>query len=301
MVQNRWTVGHGWSHPRLFLPLVPARTEPFPATTAPRLRTAAYSSQPLEPGPSKRRLCLYRTTLAGSRPGVYSLAFGIAMWPTSVIGSMLNSVVLPAASGVLRDGGDVAVAVVQGARTISLVVFPLGAFLFADQLILTIYGQAWASAGPVLSILAAYGVLFVFGLFMANIMIAMGKTVILFGVQVAALAALIPALWAGITLWGLEGAAIAHIVVVGAVTSPVYLLGLRRSTSLRLTDLFGHSGSGTVSGNHGRHRVDCYPPLPRHRAIHSLWGIRGIGCLHLAQPPGPGRPATPSGRRPSSR
>ena len=172
--------------------------------------------------------------------GVYFLAFGIAMWPTSVIGSMLNSVVLPAASGVLRDGGDVAVAVVQGARTISLVVFPLGAFLFtfADQLILTIYGQAWVSAGPVLSILAAYGVLFVFGLFMANIMIAMGKTVILFGVQVAALAALIPALWAGITLWGLEGAAIAHIVVVGAVTSPVYLLGLRRSTSMRLADLF---------------------------------------------------------------
>lgn len=172
--------------------------------------------------------------------GIYFLAFGISMWPTAVIGSMLNGVVLPAVSGVLRDGGDVAGAVVQGARTISLVVFPLGAFLFtfADQLILTIYGPAWASAGPVLSILAAYGVLFVFGLFMANIMIAMGKTVILFGVQVAALAALIPALWTGVTFGGLEGAAIAHIVVVGAVTSPVYLLGLRRATSLRLSLLF---------------------------------------------------------------
>jgi PST family polysaccharide transporter len=172
--------------------------------------------------------------------GIYFLAFGIAMWPTSVIGSMLNSVVLPGVSGVLRDGGDVAAAVAQGARTISLVVFPLGAFLFtfADQLILTVYGPAWVSAGPVLSILAAYGVLFVFGLFMANILIAMGKTVILVGVQVAALAALIPALWMGITLGGLEGAAFAHIVVIGAVTSPIYLLALRRSTSLRLSVLF---------------------------------------------------------------
>lgn len=178
--------------------------------------------------------------LSAADLGIYFLAFGIAMWPTAVIGSMLNSVVLPAVSGVLRDGGDVAAAVVQGARTISLVVFPLGAFLltFADQLVVTIYGPAWVSAGPVLSVLAAYGVLFVFGLYMANVLIAMGKTVILVGVQVAALAALIPALWAGITLWGLEGAAIAHIVVIGAVTSPVYLLGLRRSTSLRLGVLF---------------------------------------------------------------
>lgn len=168
--------------------------------------------------------------------GLYFLAFGVAMWPTTVIGSMLNSVVLPSISAIKRDGGDVAAAVAQGAHTVALLVFPLGAFLiaFADPLVLTIYGPAWAAAGPVLSILAAYGVLFVLGLYIANVMIAMGRTMVLFCVQFAALVALVPGLVFGISFGGLEGAATAHIVVVAAVTSPAYLLALRRSTSLRL-------------------------------------------------------------------
>ncbi|MEW1823717.1 oligosaccharide flippase family protein [Arthrobacter sp. NPDC080031] len=181
--------------------------------------------------------------------GVYFLAFSIAMWPTAVIGSILNGLVLPAISVVRRDGGDVAAAVAKGVRTVGLVAFPMAAFLcaFSSPLLLTIYGPKWHAAAPVLSTLAVYGVLFVLGLLLANVIIATGRTGVLLVVQVCALAALMPALPLGISVGGIEGAAVAHIVVIGAVTTPVYVFALRRSTGLGLRRLLHAVGRPSVT------------------------------------------------------
>jgi lipopolysaccharide exporter len=181
--------------------------------------------------------------------GVYFLAFSIAMWPTAVIGSILNGLVLPAISVVRRDGGDVGAAVAHGARAVALVAFPLAAFLcaFSSPLVLTIYGPKWPAAAPVLSILAVYGTLFVLGLLLANVIIAMGRTGILFAVQVCALVALIPALPLGIKVAGIEGVAVAHILVIGAVTTPAYVIALRRSTGLGLRGLLQAVGRPAIT------------------------------------------------------
>ncbi|MCX2750271.1 oligosaccharide flippase family protein [Arthrobacter sp. MI7-26] len=181
--------------------------------------------------------------------GVYFLAFNIAMWPTAVIGSILNGLVLPGISVVRRDGGDIAAAVAHGARAVALVAFPLAAFLgaFSGPLVSTIYGPKWHAAAPVLSILAVYGALFILGLLLANIIIATGRTGVLFAVQVCALAALMPALPLGISMGGIGGAAVAHIVVIGAVTTPVYIFALRRSTGLGLRRLLQAVGRPAIT------------------------------------------------------
>ena len=180
------------------------------------------------------------TMLSASELGVYFLAFSVAMWPTAVIGSMLNGLVLPAISTVRRDGGDVAEAVRVGLRTVALVAFPLAAFLctFSVPIVETVYGSAWRPAAPALSILAVYGAVSIVGLFLSNVIIAAGRTAVLLSVQICALAALLPGLPAGINLGGIEGAAAAHVVVIVAVTSPVYVIALRRSTGLRVSALF---------------------------------------------------------------
>jgi lipopolysaccharide exporter len=177
--------------------------------------------------------------LSATELGIYFLAFSIAMWPTAVIGSMLNGMVLPAISTVRRDGGDVAEAVRLGLRTVALIAFPLAAFLcsFSGALVETIYGHAWLPAAPVLSVLALYGAVSVVGLFLANVIIATGRTGVLLAVQVCALAALLPGLAAGINFGGILGAAATHVVVIVAVTSPVYVIALRRSTGLRIPAL----------------------------------------------------------------
>ena len=66
---------------------------------------------------------------------------------------------------------------------------------------------------------------------------ATGRTGVLLAVQVCALTALLPGLVAGINLGGIVGAAAAHVIVIVAVTSPVYLNALRRSTGLRIPAL----------------------------------------------------------------
>lgn len=181
--------------------------------------------------------------------GVYFLAFSIAMWPTAVIGSILNGLVLPAISVVRRDGGDIAGAVAHGARAVALAAFPLAAFIcaFSGPIVGTIYGSKWSAAAPVLSILAVYGALFVLGLLLANVIVATGRTGILFAVQVCALAALIPALPLAINVGGIEGAGVAHILVVGAVTTPVYVVALRRSTGLGLRALVTAVGRPAIT------------------------------------------------------
>ncbi|ADX75030.1 membrane protein involved in the export of O-antigen and teichoic acid [Pseudarthrobacter phenanthrenivorans Sphe3] len=177
--------------------------------------------------------------LGAAELGIYFLAFSIAMWPTAVIGSMLNGLVLPAISAVRRDGGDMAGAVTLGLRTVALIAFPLAAFLsvFSLELVKTIYGPAWLPAAPVLSVLAIYGAVSVVGLFLANVIIASGRTGVLLGVQLCALAVLLPGLPAAIHLGGIQGAALMHVIVVVAVTSPVYVVALRRSTGLRIPAL----------------------------------------------------------------
>ena len=167
--------------------------------------------------------------------GLYMLAFQICTWPTALMGTVLNSIVLPAFSTLRRDGGDLGEALSYAVRTVALIACPIAAFTcaFATPLITTVYGEKWAAAGPVLSVLALYGMVFVLGLLFANVLISTGRTGVLFAVQIAALVALLPALAVGVNLRGLVGAGIAHIVVISLVTLPAYLVAIRKATHVR--------------------------------------------------------------------
>lgn len=162
--------------------------------------------------------------------GQYMLAFNVASWPTAVLGAILNAVVLPAFSGVRRDGGDLSATVARAVRVTGFSACPIAAFtcVFAHPLIETVYGGRWLEAAPVLSVLALYGVLYVIGLLFDNIMIASGKTFTMFAVQAAALLALVPALLVGVRLDGLVGVGVGHIVVVLLVTMPAYIIAIHR-------------------------------------------------------------------------
>lgn len=167
--------------------------------------------------------------------GKYLLAFNVCMWSTALVGSVINGVVLPAFSQVRRDEGDVPKALQSAVRTVALIVSPIAAVTctFATPLITVIYGSQWTEAGPVLRVLSFYGVVFVLGLLFANIIIATGRTWVLFSVQLIALLCLMPALAVGIRVGGLVGIGAAHIVVISLVTLPAYLRALHKSTGVR--------------------------------------------------------------------
>lgn len=163
--------------------------------------------------------------------GLYNLAFNISLWSTAVIGSILNGLVLPAFSRVRAEGGDMAVALSGALRTVALVAAPLSALALAlaSPLIVTIYGDKWAAAAPVLMVLSVYGFFSVICLLLGNVIVSSGRTGILFAVQAVALAALVPVMWTGVTLGGLAGVAAAHIAVILLATFPLYVFAIKRS------------------------------------------------------------------------
>lgn len=163
--------------------------------------------------------------------GLYNLAFNVSVWSTAVIGSMLNGIVLPAFSRVRLSGGSVADALASAVRTVALIACPIGAatLALASPLIVTIYGDRWAGAAPVLMVLAVYGVISVICLLLANVIISTGRTGVLFAVQGVALVGLLPTMWLGVTMGGLVGVGVAHIAVVLVATFPLYVVAVRKS------------------------------------------------------------------------
>ena len=170
---------------------------------------------------------------------VYMLAFNVSAWPAAVLGSMLNSVVVPGFSRVRDDPERLRRALARAARIVALIACPIGALTsaLALPLVLTLYGAQWQEAASVLVVLTLHGVLFVFGLLFANLIIVAGRTGILLGVQVLVLVCLVPAMVVGVRALGLVGAGVAHIVVICLVTMPIYIVAVRRSTGFGPADL----------------------------------------------------------------
>lgn len=160
--------------------------------------------------------------------GFYVLAFNVSSWPMTVLGQAVRSVALPAFSRTT----DLDQSVVFR-RSLSLtwtIAAPCGVALavLAEPVIRTLYGDRWDQAWPVLAALGIFGsVRVAFDLF-AAFLLAHGSSRTVFLVQLAWLVTLIPALFVGVRLGGLLGAALAQVVVVTAVSVPMYLRGLRQ-------------------------------------------------------------------------
>jgi PST family polysaccharide transporter len=181
--------------------------------------------------------------------GYYAIAFNVASWSNSLMGSVLNSIVMPAFSKIRERGGDIRAALYTATRLVFLISSPIGllTLALAHPLIATVYGSKWLAAAGVLAVLAVYGVMFVACLLYANVIIASGRTGVLFWVQVLALMVLTPALWLGIRLYGARGAGLAHIIVILVVTLPAYLVSVVRTTDAGLISLVRAAGAPLVA------------------------------------------------------
>ncbi|GAA1822240.1 oligosaccharide flippase family protein [Microlunatus capsulatus] len=161
--------------------------------------------------------------------GLYVLAFNVSSWPMSAVGQAVRVVALPAFAR-LDEGrrrNDTLLLVLAPLWAVALL---LGAGLAtsAGAVVRLLYGDRWAAAGAALAGLAVFGgVRVVFDL-LATYLIAAGQTRPVLVVQAVWLLAMVPAMAAGILVFGLAGAGWTHLVVALAVTLPAYLVCLRR-------------------------------------------------------------------------
>jgi PST family polysaccharide transporter len=171
--------------------------------------------------------------------GVYVLAFNIASWSSSLLGTVINNVAMPAFSRVRHDAELLRGAISSALRIVSLTVMPVCSMtvVLAKPLVLTLYGEKWSASATVLAVLAIYGATSIICMLFANMLAGLGKSKSLLVVQLFWLAALVPAMVIGVHRDGIVGAAIAHIVVIVPLVLPCYLIALKKTTGIHLLAL----------------------------------------------------------------
>jgi O-antigen/teichoic acid export membrane protein len=162
--------------------------------------------------------------------GLYMLAFNIASWPTSLMGSMINSVGMPAFSRIRNDTAALHAAIFAATRALTLVALPICALTMAlaRPLVETVYGPRWTAAAPVLWTLSLYGAVSIACLLFSNLLVGQGHPRLTFLVQLGWLGALVPAMIVGVDMWGIVGAGVAHLVVILGFVLPAYTITMRR-------------------------------------------------------------------------
>src|SRR5712691_7305805 len=177
--------------------------------------------------------------LGAAELGVYMLAFTVASWPYGVLGSVINSVSMPAFSRIKHDPALLNSAMATALRGVCLIVMPMCAMTIAlaRPLVLTVYGAKWAASANVLAVLSLYGSVFMACLLFANMLTALGRTKFLLVLQLIWIGTLVPAMALGVHMDGIVGAAYAHVAVIVPIVLPSYLLALKRVTGVRFTAL----------------------------------------------------------------
>lgn len=161
-------------------------------------------------------------SLGATTLGFYVLAFNIASWPVNALVQAVRNVALPGFSRL-----DTASSVKNFVSAFGLV-FAAGLFMaallapLAVPAVSVVYGAKWLrSAGP-LAVLAVFGAMRVIFDLTATFMIARGGSRPVLLVQLAWIAALVPAMIIGVHAWGIVGAGVAHIAVAVVVVLPAY-------------------------------------------------------------------------------
>lgn len=172
--------------------------------------------------------------VSAAEVGVYMIAFNVASWSTALLGSVMNNVVVPAFGRVSDDRKRLGAALVSGTRLVALLAFPVGALTcaLAAPLIMTVFGERWSEAAPVLAVLSVYGVLYTFSLLFVSVLVAVGRTGRLLVIQLMWIAALVPAMVLGVEQWNLVGVAWAHVLTIGCIALPVYAFFVLRVASI---------------------------------------------------------------------
>lgn len=178
-------------------------------------------------------------SVGATRLGIYTLANNVAGWPLAVVFPMLMNVGLPVLSRVRHDQDMLGRWLRASFRLL------IGFFFFASamiaalsgSLVVALYGDRWADAGPILAVLALYGYARAAQTILAETLVACNATSRLLWLNIVWIILLAPTLVLGTHWGGATGAAVAHVAVAFVVVLPLAVWFVRRVTGVRLGGL----------------------------------------------------------------
>jgi PST family polysaccharide transporter len=163
--------------------------------------------------------------------GYYVLAVNLAGWPVSIVSQPLRSVAPVIFARLQGDPGAMTRSFADVLRPLAgVALIGCGTMVVvAPDLVLAVYGDAWAPAGPILRWLAALAALRILFELAYDFLVVLGRSSAIFRIQVAWLVALVPAVLVGVHVGGAAGAAASLVVVALLVSCPLYAEELRRA------------------------------------------------------------------------
>jgi O-antigen/teichoic acid export membrane protein len=162
--------------------------------------------------------------------GYYVLACNLANWPVTLFSQPLRSVAPAMFARLQHDPERLQSAFPGVLGPLAAISLPVCVVLgvVAPDAIRLVYGEQWAPAADVLRWLAILAALRIFFELSYDFLVVLGRSRAILRVQCVWLAALLPALWGGVQLWGAVGAAVALVAVSTLVSAPLYLVELSR-------------------------------------------------------------------------
>jgi PST family polysaccharide transporter len=167
--------------------------------------------------------------LGATQLGFFSFAKRLAMMPVGVIGNILGRGVYAALALLQGDREGFRRVWLENVQRVALLSVPttIGLVIVADPLVETLFGERWRPAVPVLQILALRGLVRTFSATSGEVFQALGRPQLRVVAGFANLFLLVPALFVGTSLGGIEGAALALVFVELVVGLPIVVVVMR--------------------------------------------------------------------------
>lgn len=168
--------------------------------------------------------------LGATALGLYTMAFNLCSWPSTLVSSAVRRVSMPAFARYAENGkGELGFR--RGIFLVTVLTVPLVVLLacYANELIAFLYGANWVGAAVAVPTLAVLGLGRILVEIVYDYLVAIGRTMSNLWLHAVWLVALVPALVLGALRGGILGVAVGHAVVVVAVVLPALVLILKRA------------------------------------------------------------------------
>lgn len=170
--------------------------------------------------------------LGATALGYYLLAFNISNWVPGLVGTAVRYVSIPSFSRLAEQGPQaLALGVLRAVPVLVSTALPFAVLMatLATPMVLFLYGDQWGPSADVLRYLAVLMVVRMLTSLAFDILTSLGATKATVWLNAGWAIALIPALWVGTHLDGVQGAAIAHAAVAVLIALPLAVLALHRA------------------------------------------------------------------------
>ena len=172
--------------------------------------------------------------------GIYAIAFLVTETLRAQIYWLVARVVFPSFSRLIGNPAKIKSVYLGTVRYMSMAMFPLAMLLilFADDVVPALFGEVWVGAVQPIRILAVASMIIASGGTPGEVLRGVGKPKVDFGINLkVSLFVAFPALWIGIELLGLPGAALA-VLLHYAVSRLLFQIAIRREIALTAAETF---------------------------------------------------------------